>query len=463
MDRRLFLAAGAALAAAPRPARAAEVDDLRTAAREAWIYGLPLIQTAAARARETAGGHGVNSFVHVRELATSRSRGGTAPNNDTLYSSAWLDLSAGPVTITVPPTGGRYFSLALMDLFTNNFSVIGARRTGGDGGDFTVMGPPGRMGVGDVTVPKPRMPHFHKPISSPGQWVWAVARTLVSGPADLTAAHAVQDALELRAHAGHAPGDFAASDAAWNDYFYSVQQLIWQSPPPLADHAFFRRIAPLQLGEHEGFEKARFADAEVGEIEAGVAEARALLSAPVDRGEAVRGWIYPKPNLGDFGQDYLYRARTSVSGIAALPPSEAMYMRAVGPEARGLFASDGLYRLRLPGPLPVDGFWSLSLYEMTGDGRLLFTDNPIGRYSLGDRSGLRHTIDGGFDIWIGRNDPGGFHTTNWLPAPAQAPFVLIMRAYLPKDELLNGRYRLPPLERLGGDETPAPPPRRRRR
>src|SRR5258708_39549206 len=112
MDRRFFLAAGAGLAAAPRLAGAAEVDDLRTAAREAWVYGLPLIQTAAARSRATAGGHGVNAFVHARELASSKNRGGTAPNNDTLYSSAWLDLSAGPITITVPPAGGRYFSLA---------------------------------------------------------------------------------------------------------------------------------------------------------------------------------------------------------------------------------------------------------------------------------------------------------------------------------------------------------------
>jgi len=185
------------------------------------------------------------------------------------------------------------------------------------------------------------------------------------------------------------------------------------------------------------------------------------VTGPQERGEAVRGWIYPKPNLGDFGQDYLYRARTALSGIAALPPSEAMYMRAVGP-AGGLFPSDGLYRLSLPGALPVDGFWSLSLYERTSDGRLLFADNPIGRYALGDRSGLRRNDDGGVDIWIGRNNPGGFHTTNWLPAPAQAPFVLILRAYLPKDELLDGRFRLPPVERLGGGDPPPPDHRRRR-
>ena len=462
MDRRQFLAAGAALAASPRLAGAAEVDDLRTASREAWIYGLPLIETAAVRSRAFANGASANAFVHARQLATARSRGVTSPNNDTLYSSAWLDLSAGPVTVTVPPTGERYFSLAIMDLFTNNIAVIGRRRNRGEGGEYTILGPPRRMGVGDVTVPRPRMPRLHRAIRAPGQWVWALARTLVAGESDLEAAHAVQDGLQLRAKAGRTPGTFATRDAAWNDYFYAVQQLLWENPPPAADYGFFRRIAPLQLGERGGFEKARFADSEVGEIEAGVSEGRQLVMQPASRAEAVRGWIYPKPDLGDFGQDYLYRARVAVGGLAALPPEEAMYMRAVGPDGRALFPSEALYRLSLPASVPVDGFWSLTLYEPTPDGHFYFTDNPIGRYSVGDRTGLRRNAQGGYDIWIGREDPGGAHSSNWLPAPARGPFTLSLRAYLPRPELLDGRWRLPPVERLGEATAPAPDRRRRR-
>ena len=81
------------------------MSDLRTAAREAWIYALPLVEVATTRQRGQALGHGMGVFVHVRNLANHRHRAVTTPNNDTLYSTAQLDLSAGPVTITLPAAG----------------------------------------------------------------------------------------------------------------------------------------------------------------------------------------------------------------------------------------------------------------------------------------------------------------------------------------------------------------------
>jgi hypothetical protein len=258
------------------------------------------------------------------------------------------------------------------------------------------------------------------------------------------------------------PAAIADRNAAWNDYFYAVQQLINEEAPPADEVEYFRRIAPLQLGMQGGFEKARFADADIGQIAAGVAEARALLTAPVDRPEPVGGWIYPKPDLGDFGQDYLYRARVALGGLGALPTREALYLRAVGPDGRGFFPGDGAYRLSLPGELPADGFWSLTLYEAAPDGQLFLADNPIGRYAVGDRTGLRRGPDGGYDIWIGRTDPGGARSDNWLPGPARGPFALVLRAYLPRPELIDGRFRLPAVERLAAAD-PDPPPRRRRR
>jgi len=452
MDRRRFLAGSAALAATAARAPVA-VDDLRTAAREAWIYGLPLVEMAAARGRMMAAGASVNAFSHQRALAGPLSRTVATPNCDTLYSSAWLDLSSGPVTLVVPETGARYFSLALLDFFTNNFAIVGQRRTGGDGGEFTVVGPPGRIGMAGVTIPRPRLPDLpllRRPIQAPGRWVWALARTLVEGEADLAAAHTLQDSLYIRAHAGHAPQPFPGPAAPWNDYFYAVQQLVEETPPPRAELGFFRRIAPLQLGMRGGFERARFADSEVAGIEAGVAEARALVAAPPAPGDAVGGWIYPRPDLGDFGEDYLYRARVAQAGLGALPPREALYMRAVAADGRAQFAGGGLYRLSLAAPPPVRGFWSLTLYEVTPQGRLFLTKNSIGRYAVGDRTGLVRRADGGYDIWIGREDPGGAHTANWLPAPARGPFALVMRAYLPGPDLLDGRYRLAPVKQLKG-------------
>ena len=136
----------------------------------------------------------------------------------------------------------------------------------------------------------------------------------------------------------------------------------------------------------------------------------------------------------------------SAQALGALTPAEAMYMRAQG-DGHGLFTGDELYRFNLSGPVPVDGFWSLTMYEPTGDGHFFLTDNPLMRYSIGDRTeGLMRGPGGA--IWIGRSDPGGERTANWLPAPRAGPFALTFRAYLPRPELLGGMYRLPSIARV---------------
>lgn len=448
MHRRQLLAAAAALAASPRDVFAQASDDamgeLREAAREAWLYCLPLVEMATVRARATSAGGGpprVNVFNHARQLAGPASRGVTAPNNDTLYSSAWIDLAAGPVTIAVPPTGARYFSLALMDMFTNNFAVLGTRTTGPGGGVFTLAGPGARAPADAIRAPTP--------------WVWALGRTLVDGPADLEAVHAIQDGLAIQARAGRMPARGPGRDAPWSDYFMGAQQLLVENPPPAADQAFFTRIAPLQLRRAGGFERARFADVEVGEIQEGVADARAALRGQ-RAGQVIDGWTYPKANLGDFGQDYEYRAAVALAGLAALPRAEAMYMQPVAPDGTPLFRGDD-YRLVLPSPPPADAFWSLSMYEATEAGQFFFTENPIGRYAIGDRTpGLQRGPNGEIEIWISRGDPGGAKSANWLPAPATGPFRMSLRAYLPRPALLEGRYRLQPLEPVIA--APAPPP-----
>jgi hypothetical protein len=128
-----------------------------------------------------------------------------------------------------------------------------------------------------------------------------------------------------------------------------------------------------------------------------------------------------------------------------------MYLRPVAEDGRSpIFTGDGPYRLSFAaGQLPpVDGFWSLTMYEATPDGQFFLTPNPIDRYAIGDRTrGLKTNPDGSLDIWIGRSDPGGGRSANWLPAPAKGPFSMTLRTYLPRTDLLDGRYRLPPVTR----------------
>lgn len=166
----------------PRPGLAAPT--LISAAREAWLYCLPLIETARMRAHEgelpnTSGGDGINAFVKFHELATPAERLITGPNVDTLYSSGFIDLANGPAMVTIPATGDRYFSLHLMDMFTNSFAIIGTRTIGGDGGTFVIVGPQAVAPAGAVRAPTP--------------WIWAVVRIGVNDLQDLDAARTIQE------------------------------------------------------------------------------------------------------------------------------------------------------------------------------------------------------------------------------------------------------------------------------
>jgi hypothetical protein len=411
------------------------VSDLRTAAREGYAYALPLIEVATTRQRGQAVGHRMGVFAHVRNLANHKHRAVTTPNTDTLYSTAQVDLAAGPVTITVPPSGDRYLSVALMDAYSNNFAILGTRTTGPDGGTFRLVGP--REAADGWNA-----------IRSPTDHVWILARVLVAGPHDLEAAREVQGGLSVQGPASELPGPYAGRDAGWRDYFASAAALMRANPPPVTDLGILRRMAP--LGLMEGFDPDRFDPAEVAEIEAGVAEAREAVRGAGGLGGTrfIEGWTYPDARLGDFQQDYALRAAVALGGLAALPPAEAMYMQAEGPGPRSLFDGTRAWRLHFPAGrlLPVDSFWSLSLYEAMPDGQFFFCDNPLDRYAIGDRTpGLSGNADGSLDIWIGHESPGAARESNWLPAPA-GPFALFMRAYLPRPELLRGYYRMPPVE-----------------
>ena len=141
----------------------ADLNELTAAARAAWIFGLPMIQIASVRALRLAAGVRMNVFMHTQNLADHRARAVTTPNDDTLYTSAYVELSRGPVTITLPPSGDRYLSLALMDAYSNNFAILGTRTTGPNGVTFTLVGPNDAAAGASI-------------VRSPTRHVWALAR-----------------------------------------------------------------------------------------------------------------------------------------------------------------------------------------------------------------------------------------------------------------------------------------------
>lgn len=77
-----------------------------------------------------------------------------------------------------------------------------------------------------------------------------------------------------------------------------------------------------------------------------------------------------------------------------------------------------------------------------------FTENPINRYAIGDRDKLAFNSDGSLDLYIQRESPGKDKQSNWLPAPKSGSFTMNLRLYWPKDEVLDGSWTPPPVERM---------------
>ncbi len=443
MRRRAFIIGGGAVAGAGMAGagegKAAPFYTLRDAAREAWLYTLPLNEIALVRARTLGLGLRANAFLPQRSLAGPEARNVTTPNNDTIYALAFIDLTGGPVTVTQPDIGDRYASFAFMDMWSDNFAVLGTRTTGPRGGRFTLIGPndaapPGLVNGGLLRSPTP--------------WVWALARVVVNGEADIGAARAVQAGYRIQGPPSRAkPAPGARRDGPWQDYFRAVSALLVENPPPATDGGILARIAPLGLGA--GFDPARFSPSQQAEIAAGLAEAVTLAKGglgPAERG----GWLFQAADTGAFFQDYLGRARTALGGLAALPPEEAMYLNALTPTDARRLKDDGPYRLRFAKDQapPVNAFWSLTMYEVTEQGQYFLTPNPLKRYAIGDRtSGLSYGADGSLTLWLSRADPGGARSANWLPAPAKGPWAVLLRLYLPKPAAISRAWTPPRIER----------------
>ena len=446
IDRRRLMLLGAAAGLAPAPAAALGGPGT---ARDAFIFTFPLYEMYRTRQIALGGQRPAqpNMFAHRRILTDDRAREVTTPNNDTLYSSAWLDLRGTALLLSLPDTGDRYYSAALMDMYTNNFACLGRRTTGTKAQEVVIAGP-GWQGEAPAGL---------KVIRSPTPWAWALCRFLVDGPDDLPAVHALQDKCVLTplSRGGGmtfaTPTEVPPSDKP-NDpaaYVPLVNRLLAENPPPARDNMALARFG--DVGVRPDASGSALSLIDRGIWYAGLLSARsAMKDAGAAVGKPVDGWIRPPREIGNFGDDYMLRAIIALIGLGALEQAEAIYISA-NTDANGAALDGGArYRLRLgPGDLPpVDAFWSLSMYELTPDGRSFFTSNPIGRYAIGDRTrGLARATDGSIEIAMQREPPEGALRANWLPTPS-GPFRVTLRAYQPKQAMLDGSYRPPGIVRL---------------
>jgi hypothetical protein len=378
------------------------------------------------------------ALVNRRTLIDYTARDVTTPNNDTLYSAGWLALHATPVRVAVPHIeGGRYWSIALLDMFTNNFAVLGRRDEGEGPLAVVVIGPDWRG-----PVPPGRV------LRAPTNDVQLVGRFLVDGAADLPAVHRIQDGLRIEPldpQAKLLPQWVPVTTSTDPENFLAVvNEMLSRNPVvPAADAAAYRGWADLGIGGGRfAFQRTR------PDVQAAWRQRLPVLHEGLRAGlqygaRIVDGWSVPSSRVGDFGSDHALRAAVAFGGLSALPASEAIYLNLETDPATGQ-PLDGRRRWKLiVPPLDVSGFWSISMYEKMPDGRLFFAANPIGRYSVGDRTpGLQRRADGSIELLLQHEAPAD--TRNWLPTPA-GPMALTLRAYLPSEALRLGEAPLPRL------------------
>ena len=426
-------AAPAAAIVAPLP-DTPEVQHLRAA----WQFAFPVYEMMRTRAETLAkarafGIDGVNHLLPKQRLANAQDREVTTPNNDTLYASAWLDLSGGPLALEVPPLPGRYHSAALMSLFTDNVAIVGTRNSGGKGGSYWIVGP-GWEG-------KP--PAGTSLLRSPTNDAWLLVRVLVDGPTDFDAAMAAVRQFALNPAGGSPAAPLAAAPTPLPDgatFLGVVNEALGRSPLPARGQAFADvGICPgtadawAQLTPEAQALWTRALPAFRAELKSGLA----ALSTKVD------GWSYPGPEIGDFGDNDRSRAAVALGGLAVLPRAEAVYLSAASDKDDAPLNGARAYVVHIPGRVPARGFWSLTMYEQVPDGRLFFVANPAGRYAVGNRTPDLHAeADGSLDIFVQATKPSGERAVNWLPAP-KGPFKLVFRGYLPGPALQDGSFRLP--------------------
>jgi hypothetical protein len=430
--------------------------EVQALAREAYIYAYAPVYMERQRRNMVSvdadrgdGSAPENSFGHVRALGSPELKIIVMPNNDTLYSSAWIDLSKGPFLLQVPPMGERYFTFQMMDAFSNTFDYAGTRATGPQGGRF-LLAAPGWAGE------KPQ--DVDKGFVAPTNRIWIAARFGVRDEADLPGAHKAQDSVRLtdlngKPVAGVNPGftPLRAPETWPTDQFFTVfGDLLKEVPTPRAAQPLVARLSAIGLNPKTGYSPATLTPEIRAAIDAGAKEGFAAIEA-AKLGDSANGWDFSMKN-GRFGEDYLVRSAVAYRSLAGNVPEEAIYFNADKDVSGQPLDGAHRYKMRFErGQLPpVNGFWSLTMY----DGKTFFmVENPKKRYSIGSRTpGLQFAPDGSLTLYIQNANPGPQKEANWLPAPAGS-FDVHLRTYMPQKALLDGSYKLPPIVRanLGSD------------
>lgn len=435
-------------------------EDFATAS-DAYIYGYALVTMEMTRriisnVPKVEGTRGpMGTLIKLRQYPDATFRDVTAPNADTLYTTAFFDVGDEPWVLEQPDMGDRYFLLPMLSGWTDVFAVPGKRTTGGEKATYLVTGP-GWSGT---------VPDGMKELKSPTALVWLLGRIYCTGtPEDYAAVHALQDAFKLQPLSTwgkdytppvkvdpsidmKTPVRDQVNAMSAKDYFTLLAELMKRNPPAAADQPALERFARIGLVAGKDFDPSVL-DSRMDDRLPKASFRRIMLHLIDSDGDMTKenGWLFTV-KAGTYGTNYIQRALVTAIGLGANRPQDAIYPTSLKPNVIENYTGEHNYVMRFAkGQLPpVKGFWSLTMY----DENMFFIANPINRYSMSVRTNPVYEPDGSLAIYIQNESPGKDKEANWLPAP-KGKFHLMMRLYWPDENppsLIDGSWKVPPVEK----------------
>jgi hypothetical protein len=464
------LAGGFALAtcltiSVPTRGQSLSSTEARQIAEDAYIYGYSLITTEVTRVQmsnvpKVEGlAAPTGQFINVPRYPPADYRGVSAPNADTLYSLAWLDL-AEPQVFSHPDMGDRFYLFEITDLWMSDSERSPSKRTAdGKAANYLFTGP-GWQG----TVPA-GMKHF--PVAT--RYMVILGRTYADGTeGDYKTVNALQAQYKVtplsawgKPYTAVAPPVNANPGFSMTDkpqpiilamgtegYFSLMAKLMAAAAPPAAaDAPMLARMARIGIVPGQPFEMSKLEPAVQAALKDIPQTALAKIEANKNSmGEIVNGWVVSK-GLGTYGTSYLKRATVAAFGWPANQKRDAVYAYTEVDAAGQKLTGASKYTLTFPknGAPPVNGFWSITMYQI--DQGWWFVPNALNKFTVSPRDNPKYNADGSLTLYFQNGSPGTDKEANWLPAP-KGDFLPMLRMYWPKvtsPSIINGSWRPPPV------------------
>ena len=468
----LFIAsalAPAAMAQGTPPALTEE--EAQAVAVDAYVYFYPLVTMDITRrqftniepGKELAKGP-MNMFNNVPEYPPGNFRGVVRPNFDTLYSSAFLDLTTEPVVVSVPDTQGRYYLLPMLDMWSDVFASPGWRTTGTQAQTILVTPPGWRPDLRDRFVDEFKLPKDAQRIEASTPYAWIIGRIKTDGPPDYDAVRKIQAELKITMLSdwGKAPKapqvkidpgvDMKTPPKIQVDsmppgkYFAYAAELLKVNPPHFTDEPMLAQMRRLGIEAGKSFDIEKASPTAKKALEAAPKAGQELMEWKTPTlARVVNNWSMNTDTMGVYGNYYLKRAIVAQVGLGANLPQDAIYPLNIGDEESRPLDGANKYVLRLTkGTMPpVDAFWSITLYDPDG----FQVPNSLNRFAVSSWMPFKYDADGGLSLYFQNDSPGKDREANWLPAPKGA-FNLTMRLYAPQSAALTGKWNPPAITKV---------------